>query len=129
MAFEIAEKGLGHGGGGHHGGGHHGGGHHGGGHHGGGYWGGGYWGGGYPWYYDSYPTVYAEPIYITQEIKPDCGTNPCLNSAPECQAQCKAAKPLSGLGSISDALGSMPPWVLVGGAAVLAFVVLRHLRG
>lgn len=125
MAFEIAENALG--GGGHHGGGHHGG-HHGGGHGGGGYYGGhrGYWGGGYPWYYDSYPTVYAEPIYITQEIQPDCGSNPCLVNTTECQARCKAAKPVAGLGGIAETLGSMQPWMLTVGAAVLTFVALKH---
>lgn len=135
MAFEIAENALGGGGhgGGHHGGGHHGGGHGGGGgghhghhgHHGGGYWGGG-WDWGYPWYYDSYPTVYAEPIYITQEIKPDCGSNPCLSSNPECQAKCKAAKPVAGLGGIAETMASIPPWVLTIGAAVLTLGALKH---
>ena len=78
------------GGGGHHG--HHG--HHG--YHG--YRGGGW---GYPYYYNTYPTIYAEPIIITQDILPDCGANPCLVNTLECQAKCKAAKPLSGLSEIS----------------------------
>lgn len=89
------------GGGGHHGG-HHGGGH-GGGHHGGYHgWGRGW---GYPYYYNTYPTIYAEPIIITQDIKPDCGSNPCLNTSAECQRVCKAQGqflPVSGLGTISD---------------------------
>jgi hypothetical protein len=122
MAFHIAEKGLGGGGGGHHGG------HHGGGHHRS-YWGRGGWGGGYPWYYDSYPTVYAEPIYITQEIQPDCGPNPCLTNTTECQAKCKSAKPVAGLGGISEVLGSMRPWMLVLGAALVTFGAMRFFRG
>lgn len=129
MAFEIAENALG-GGGGHHGGGHHGGGHGGGGgghhgHHGGGYWGGG-WDWGYPWYYDSYPTVYAEPIYITQEIQPDCGSDPCLSSNTACQAKCKAAKPVAGLGGMAETLASIPSWMLALGAAALTFGALKY---
>lgn len=129
MAFEGSLGGGGHGGG-HHGGGH-GGGHHGGGHHRS-YWGRGGWGGGYPWYYDSYPTVYAEPIYLTQEIKgdkPDCGDLHCPEHNDKCPCTCPGRKPLTslkGLGTLTDTLGSLPSWVLVVGAAIAAFGVLRY---
>lgn len=100
MSYGLAGGGGGHHGGHHGGGGWGGGGGHHGGHHG--YYGGGW---GYPYYYNTYPTIYAEPIIITQDIKPDCGSNPCLNTSAECQRVCKAQGqflPVSGLGTISD---------------------------
>ena len=126
MAF-----GRGLGGGGH--GGHHGGGHHGGGGHHRSYWGRGGWGGGYPWYYDPYPTVYAEPIYLTQEIKsnkPDCGDMHCPEHNDTCPCTCPGRKPLSslkGLSGIAETLGSMQPWMLVLGAALVTFGAMRYL--